>query len=454
VNAGTVRIVTLGCPKNLVDAECMAALLARRGFRIAAAPEEGEIVIVNTCAFILPAKEEAVEEILLAARRKKDGLCAHVVVAGCLPQRYGAALAREFPEADLILGTAEVPRIAAHVEALLRGERGRRRTVVRAPRFLMDANLPRLLATPSHTAYLKIAEGCDNRCAYCVIPAIRGRLRSRPVEDVLREAESLVNGGVREIILAAQDTTAYGRDRGGKPLLKELLRGLASLSGLRWIRLLYTYPEGLTPEILETVAEEEKVCPYIDVPIQHIDDTILAAMGRRGGSRAIREMVARARSMVPAVALRTSLIVGFPGETARAFRSLVAFVREARFDHLGVFAYSREEGTRADGMAGHIAERTKERRRRALMEEQAAVSYETNRSLIGAELEVLIEGPSDLPGHPCVGRCARQAPEIDGVTFVRADGLQAGQFVSCRITGADTYDLFAAPLAAERMQAR
>ncbi len=448
MNEKTVRIVNLGCPKNLIDAECMAALLARSGFRIAAVPEDGEIILVNTCTFILPAKEEAIEEILQAARRKEEGHATHVVVTGCLPQRYGAALARELPEADLFLGTAEVPRIAEHVEALLRAGGQRRRTVVRPPRFLMDASFPRLLATPPYSAYLKIAEGCDNRCAYCVIPAIRGRLRSRPLDDCLREAETLVRGGVREIILTAQDTTAYGRDLGGKPLLKELLSELASLADLHWIRILYTYPEGLTPDVLETVAREEKICPYIDVPIQHIDNGILTAMGRRGGSRAIRDVVARAREIVPGVALRTSLIVGFPGETAQKFKNLVAFVREARFDHLGVFAYSREEGTRADGMAGHVAERTKERRRRILMEEQAGVSYEINRSLVGSVREVLIEGTSDMPGHPFSGRCARQAPEIDGVTFVSGIDLRPGQFVPCRITGADTYDLHAVPLAA------
>ena len=443
MTAKTVHIISLGCPKNLIDSECMAGILESGGCRLTPAADEAEIIIVNTCAFILPAKEEAVEVILQAALQKKTGRCAHLIVTGCLPQRYGQSLAREMPEVDLFLGTAEVPRIGEHLDNLLSDAPETRRPVITKPTFLMDAGTPRLLSTPPHSAYLKIAEGCGNRCAYCVIPSIRGKLRSRPIDDVLREAETLIRQGVVEIIITAQDTTAYGKDLGGKPLLPDLLRALASLDGLRWIRLLYTHPAHLTLGILETIAEEEKICPYIDIPIQHIDDGILAAMGRRGGSRRIRKVIGKARDMIPGVALRTSLIVGFPGETADKFNRLLAFVTEARFDHLGVFTYSREEGTRAANLAGQVSERTKERRRQILMEEQTVISYEINRSLIDSVQEVLIEEKSDTAGFPFTGRCRRQAPEIDGITYVKGADLVPGQIVTCRITGADTYDLFA-----------
>jgi len=439
-----VHIVSLGCPKNLVDSEVMAALLSKSGYRIIPEAERADIILINTCAFILSAKEESIDEILRTAEWKKGGKgpCTHLVVTGCLPQRYGRILEKELPEVDLFLGVGEVPNIAQYLDDLALSEPTGRRSVIGKPSFLMDASYPRLTTTPFYTSYLKIAEGCSNRCSYCVIPAIRGKAKSRDIDDILTEAETLVRGGVKEIIITAQDTTAYGRDLKGKPPLSVLLKKLASLTGLHWIRLLYTHPAGLTDEILKTIADEENICNYIDIPIQHIDDEILAAMKRRSGSDLIRKAIKKAREIIPGVALRTSIIVGFPGETRIKFNRLLSFVRETRFDHLGVFTYSREEGTKAASYPSRISEKEKEAIRQILMEEQAVVSYEINQSLVGSTQEVLIEGKSEIPDFPYTGRCRRQAPEIDGITYVKGKNLTIGDIMICKITAADDYDLF------------
>jgi ribosomal protein S12 methylthiotransferase len=313
----------------------------------------------------------------------------------------------------------------------------------------MDASYPRLATTPFYTSYLKIAEGCSNRCSYCVIPAIRGKARSRDIDDILLEAETLVRGGVKEIIITAQDTTAYGRDLKGKPSLSILLKKLAYIKGLHWIRLLYTHPAGLTDEILKTIATEENICNYIDIPIQHIDNEMLAAMKRRGGSDLIRKATKKAREIIPGVALRTSIIVGFPGETRTKFTRLLSFVRETQFDHLGVFTYSREEGTKAASYPSRTTEKEKESRRRLLMEEQAAISYNINQSLIGSMQEVIIEGMSEGHDFHYTGRCRRQAPEIDGITYVKGKNLAIGDIMICKITAADDYDLFAKMISME-----
>jgi ribosomal protein S12 methylthiotransferase len=440
----SVHIVSLGCPKNLVDSEVMAGLLAQEGCRIVSGPEDAEILLLNTCAFILPAREESIDEIFRLAEWKKQGKCQFLIVAGCLSQRYGAELAAEIPEVDLFLGISEVPNIADHLRKLLEGRPGPR-SVVSKPLFLMDAGHPRLLSTPAFSAYLKIADGCSNRCSYCSIPQIRGKARSRPIEDILREAEVLAHRGVRELILVAQDTTAYGRDLPGKPTLALLLRELAALDNLAWIRLLYTYPTGLVDELFNVIAQHDRICAYLDVPIQHIDDDILAAMKRRGDSRLIRTKLERAREVIPELALRTSLIVGFPGESPAKFNRLLAFVKDIRFDHLGVFTYSPEEGTPAEKLPRQVSERTRRSRRNLLMEEQAVISHEINSTLVGSLQDVLIEGPSDNPDYFLMGRCRRQAPDIDGVTYVRSGArpLPAGSLVPCRIVAADDYDLFA-----------
>jgi ribosomal protein S12 methylthiotransferase len=443
-----VHIVSLGCPKNLVDSEVMGAALAQGGYLLTDKPEEAAVIMINTCAFILPAKEESIDEILRMAAWKRGGKgpCTHLVVTGCLPQRYREGLEEALPEVDLFLGISEAPRIARHLDDLLgvpeRTGR-RRRSLIGEPTFLMNAGHRRLTSTTLPSAYIKIADGCSNRCSYCVIPAIRGEARSRAIDDIVREAEGLASRGVRELIITAQDTTAYGRDLKGRPTLSRLLRELARVDNLAWIRLLYTYPAHLTEELLRTIADEDKICDYLDIPIQHGDDAILRAMHRRGDAALIRDAVGKARSIIPGVALRTSIIVGFPGETPRRFENLLTFIREIRFDHLGVFPYSREEGTPASALPSRISEREKERRRNLVMEEQALISREINAALIGTRQEILIEGKSDLAGYTHLGRCRRQAPEIDGVTHLRGGNPEPGTVAACRITAADDYDLFA-----------
>jgi ribosomal protein S12 methylthiotransferase len=442
-----VHIVSLGCPKNLVDSEVMAGVLTQEGYLLTDQPEDADILLVNTCAFILPAREEAIAEILRLAAWKisGNGPCRHLVVTGCLPQRYGKELVAALPEVDLFLGTAEVPNIARHLDRLTAVPKpgGRRRTAIGRPTFLMNAGHRRLISTPANSAYIKIADGCSNHCTYCVIPSIRGEARSRPIGDIVKEAARLAARGIRELIITAQDTTAYGLDRKEKPTLSLLLRELAGIEGLSWIRLLYTHPARLTEEILRTIAEERKICKYLDIPIQHSHDAILGAMNRRGDGALIRRAIAKVREIIPGVALRTSLIVGFPGETPLRFESLVSFVRQIHFDHLGVFPYSREEGTQAATFPSRISEREKERRRNLVMEEQALISREINSALIGTRQEVLVEGTGELAGYSHIGRCRRQAPEIDGATHLRGGDPKTGTIVPCRIIAADDYDLFA-----------
>ncbi|MEN6321769.1 MAG: 30S ribosomal protein S12 methylthiotransferase RimO [Syntrophaceae bacterium] len=440
-----IHIISLGCPKNLVDSEVMAALLTKNNYHITPQADEADIILINTCAFILPAKEESIDEILRMAEWKKrgNGPCTHMVVTGCLPQRYGKELEKELPEVDLFLGVGEVPNIVRHLDGLILKKPKGKRSVISKPSFLMDASYPRLIPTPFYTAYLKIADGCSNRCSYCVIPTIRGKARSRMPDDILAEAQMLAASGVKELIITAQDTTAYGRDLKTKPTHSYLLTELASIQGIKWIRLLYTHPARLTDDILMAIANEEVICNYIDIPIQHIDDTILKAMNRRGGSSVIRKILQKTRNIIPGVALRTSIIVGFPGETQRRFNALLSFVKEIRFDHLGAFLYSREEGTKAAAYPSRISEREKEARKQLLMEEQAVISAEINRSLIGSTQEVLIEGKSDVPGYPYLGRSRRQAPDIDGITYIQGDNLVQGDIIPCRIITADDYDLFA-----------
>lgn len=441
-----VHVVSLGCPKNLVDSEVIAATLIKDGLEITPHPEEASIIIINTCAFILPAKEESIDEIFRMAQMKERGRCRRLIVAGCLPQRYGSALAREIPEVDLFMGTGEIPRVADLVRDLERGDSPDDRSCIGAPTFLMHSYHPRVISTPAYMSYLKVSEGCSNRCSYCVIPAIRGRFRSREVEDVIEEAESLARRGAKEVIIAAQDTTSYGRDLKSGVTLTTLLKGIVSIEGIKWIRLLYTYPMHITGELLEIVAKEEKICNYLDIPVQHIDDEILTAMKRKGDGSRIRETLARTRKIVPGVAIRTSLIVGFPGETPKRFKNLLEFVQETRFDHLGVFKYSQEEGTEAAQLPRQVSERVKESRRNTIMEEQSLISYEINQTLIGSKEEILIEGMSEIPEYDYVGRVRRQAPDIDGVTYLKSGKMSPGDIIPCRITACEEYDLYAEEL--------
>lgn len=446
MSKGKLHIISLGCPKNQVDGEVMAAMLVDDGYLITPEPQAAEFILINTCAFILPAKEEAVEEILKTARYKQAGKLVRLVVTGCLPQRYGSALANELPEVDLFLGISEIPNILRHMNNLTSGATMKSRSIIRKPDFIMNADHRRLLPPGTATAYIKIADGCSNRCSYCIIPSIRGKARSRGTEDILHEARQLTANGVKEIILVAQDTTAYGKDINEKGGLRHLLLRLAEIEQLYWIRLLYTHPAHLTEDILETIAAEEKICRYLDIPIQHIDDAVLKGMNRRIESRQIYSLIEKTRSIIPGVSLRTSIITGFPGETFTRFELLLEFVRKIRFDHLGAFTYSREEGTPAYGLPARISEKEKHRRRDLIMQEQSIISWQINRSLIGSIQECIIEGKSDRADYPFYGRCRRQAPEIDGVTYFKyfkGRNPAVGEIIRCTIIDAEEYDLFA-----------
>ncbi len=442
MNTKVVHIISLGCPKNQVDSEVMAAALSAKGFQLTPRRDDSSIIVINTCAFILPAKEEAIEEILEAALWKKGAPDRHLVVTGCLPQRYKKELTETLPEVDLFLGISEVPDIGRYLDMLLSGEKNRR-MVVGKPTFLMNAANKRIISTPPGSAYIKISEGCSNNCSFCVIPSIRGKARSREIDDILEEASELASRGVRELILIAQDSTAYGLDLKEKFSLSVLLAELAKITDLAWIRLLYLHPARITKELLCTLANEEKICDYLDIPVQHSDDSILKAMRRHGNSSFLRQVIAQARDIIPGVAIRTSLIVGFPGETPGRFENLLSFIQEIRFDHIGVFPYSREEGSHAASFPSRISEREKLRRREILMEEQAIISGNINNRLIGSQQAVLVEGKSELNEFPMIGRCRRQAPDIDGVTYLKGGNPKEGEIVFCRITGADDYDLFA-----------
>ncbi len=434
-----VHLLSLGCPKNLADSELMLGALTGAGFEVTLAPEDAEVLVVNTCSFIEAAKKESLDAILEAAEVKKRGAGKRLVVAGCLAQRYGAELSELLPEVDVFVGTGNFLELP---ELLRRTERPEARPVpyAGAAHLLPSAGMTRVRTGDFFTSYLKISEGCNHKCAFCIIPAIRGRHESRPVADVIREARMLARSGVRELNLIAQDLTAYGRDLTPRASLAALLRELDRIGGLRWIRMLYCYPNFVTDELLDAVAELPSVVKYIDMPLQHADDAMLRAMKRERSSGALRQLLERIRKRVPGVALRTSFIVGFPGETDEAFDRLVDFVREQQFERVGVFTYSREENTAAYGLAGQVPERVKRERRAALMQAQAEISLRKNRGLVGREVEVLVEGTVAGRVARLRGRSAAQAPEIDGAVLFKGEA-EPGEFVKVRITQALTYDL-------------
>ncbi len=436
-----IGIVSLGCPKNQVDAEQMLGVLTAAGHHIVSDQQDADVIVVNTCGFIESAKEESIAAVLDAAKQKGRGRCKRLVVAGCLAQRYGKELFHEVPEADAVIGTTEIGRIASICE----GAPGRDRTLAVASPGLV-AGLPRVSSTPAHSRYLKIGDGCSNRCSFCAIPIIRGPFRSRPRTAILDEARRLAQEGARELVLLAQDSTAY-RDRGQG--LPHLLRSLARVRGIAWVRLMYVYPGRVDDELLAVLAEEAKICRYLDMPIQHIDDAVLRAMHRRGTSDDIRRTVERLRKRVPGIALRTSLITGFPGETEAAFRRLLAFVKEAEFDHLGVFAYSAEEGTAAANLPHQVPHRIAEERLSRIMRAQAAIVKRRNRRLVGSQQRVLVDGLEDLVLR---GRLETQAPEIDGVVYLSETDAAPGTFIEVTITDAAGYDLMgtASPSAAAK----
>jgi ribosomal protein S12 methylthiotransferase len=396
------------------------------------------MIIINTCAFIKDAKEESVEAILEAAEYKNSGKCRLLVVAGCLPQRYAAELARELPEVDILIGTNNGPQIAALLE---RHQKSNERIkTVSEPVFLYDHSTPRVKSSPHYSAYVKITEGCVNHCSYCVIPKLRGPLRSRSIDSVVAEVENLTRDGVKEINLIGQDTTAFGREN-GKPGIETLLRELVKINDLHWLRLLYTHPAGISDELIEMVAAEEKICKYFDVPLQHVEDRILEQMNRRINQRQIRTLLTKIRRRIPDVVLRTSFIVGFPGETDEQFAELLNFTREGFFERVGVFRYSREEGTPAANMENQIPPRVQKNRQEKLMKAQKRVSFKKNRSLVGRIEPAIVEGYSEETELLLKGRSIGQAPDIDGQVYITSGQAEIGQIVALKITDSSDYDL-------------
>jgi len=433
-------MISLGCPKNLVDSEVMLGLLREKGW-IPSATDDADVVIVNTCGFIREAKEESIETILSMAVAKEKGKAQKLVVTGCLPQRYGKELLRELPEVDFFVGTGEFHRIADLLEESEKGKM-RQKQVIGAPEFLYDHRTPRIHTSFPGSMYLKISEGCANFCTYCVIPRLRGRLRSRPVSSILQEAKQAVSRGVKEINLIGQDITAYGRDRGDKAGLVRLLKGLVKVEGLRWIRLLYAHPAHITPELVHLIRDEEKICKYLDIPLQHVNEGILKAMNRPAPENRIPDFLGWIRKEIPGVVLRTSLMVGFPGETERIFRELLGFVKEAQFDRLGVFPYSREEGTPAASLKGQVPDRIRQERYRKIMSLQKKISLKKQKTMVGSRVPVLVERPGKAPGILWEGRTRGQAPEVDGAIFLTRGDARPGEMVKVRITDAGPYDLY------------
>ena len=437
VNMYKVSMVSLGCPKNQVDAEMMLATLKNAGFQIGVPEAEADAIIINTCGFIEEAKKEAIENILEAAQYKKTGKCKALIVTGCLAERYRDDVTEEIPEVDVCAGIGADGDIAKIVTEAINGSR----TNFFAEKADLSLNGDRILGGYPFSTYLKVADGCDNCCTYCAIPKIRGRMRSRTIEDCVKEAEKLARGGVRELTVVAQDTTAYGEDIYGKPMLPKLLTELCKIDGLHWIRTLYTYPDRITDELLDTVAREEKLVKYFDIPLQHVDGEILKRMNRRGDYGSLSALIDKIRQRVPGVTVRTTLITGFPGETDEQFCSLARFVKEKRFDRLGCFTYSAEEDTAAALFPDQIDEQIKQDRMENIMESQLTISAEKNKEKIGTVTEVLIEGWDDY--IKCYfGRTPADAPEVDGKIFFMSDRqLVIGDFVKVRINDTLDYDL-------------
>ncbi|MBP8968707.1 MAG: 30S ribosomal protein S12 methylthiotransferase RimO [Lachnospiraceae bacterium] len=440
-----IFFVSLGCDKNLVDSEKMLGILSGKGYEFTDDEADADIIIINTCCFIGDAKEESISEIIRLGELKQSGKLKVLIAGGCLAQRYADEIFGDLPELDAVIGTMSIGRIAEVLDEVLENKSlGKEDAKVKEVLPLDTkpfADSHRSLTTGGHYAYLKIAEGCDKRCTYCIIPYVRGSYRSIPMEDLVKEATSLAEGGVKELILVAQETTLYGKDIYGHKALPKLLKKLCAIEGISWIRILYAYPEEITDEIIDVMADEPKICKYLDLPIQHCSDDVLRRMGRRTSKKSIEELIEKLRTRIPGICLRTSLISGFPGETQEEFEELYRFVNETEFDRLGVFTYSREEGTPAAEMEDQIDEKTAASRRDEIMELQQAVSFDLNESHVGEELEVLIEGY--LPDeHVYVGRTYRDAPGVDGLFFVNFEGeLMTGDIVRARVTEALGYDL-------------
>ena len=430
--------VSLGCDKNLVDTEMMLGLLNKDGYTFTDDEHEADVVVVNTCCFIGDAKEESVNTILEMAELKKEGRCKALIVTGCMAQRYKQEILDEIPEVDGILGTSTYDEISNVLKKVLGGSR---ESCFHDLNALPNVEVPRVVTTGGYYAFLKIAEGCDKRCTYCIIPDLRGSYRSVPMERLIEEAKQLASQGVKELILVAQETTLYGIDLYKKKSLPKLLHELCKIPGIQWIRIQYCYPEEITQELIETIREEEKICNYLDIPIQHASDRILKRMGRRTNQKQLREMIASLRSQIPDIALRTTLISGFPGETEEDQEEVIRFVDEMEFERLGVFAYSQEEDTPAAEFPDQVPQELKEERRDEIMELQQEISYEKSQSMIGKVLEVMIEGKV-ADENAYVGRTYMDAPGVDGLIFINTDlDLMSGDFVRAKVTGALEYDL-------------
>ncbi len=470
-SAPKVGFVSLGCPKNLVDSEVMMGMLAHSGAQLVRRAEDADVIVVNTCSFIESAQQESVNTILEMARHKTEGRARKLVVAGCLVERFRNDIRKNIPEVDAVVGTGELEGILAAAgmvpppadspfrilttrpEGDARAAQGRfsrdswNGTVSDLPNYLYDEATPRILATPGYTAYIKIAEGCDHPCTFCIIPQLRGQFRSRRFESVVAEAERLARSGVREITLIGQDTTCYGEDFDLKDGLALLLEKLAGIDGLRWVRFLYAYPNKVTGRLLETIASHDNICSYMDVPLQHASPAVLKRMKRGGGAELFLRSLEKMRRMIPGVTLRTSFIVGFPGETEQEFEELCEFVREAKFDWMGAFSYSDQEGAGAFELGKKVSVREIERRRKHLMQIQRGISRKNKKTLVGKELDLLLQGPSEESELLYEGRTEMHAPEIDGKVFINDfpedREPKVGEFYRCQITETHDYDLVA-----------
>jgi ribosomal protein S12 methylthiotransferase len=461
-----IGMVSLGCPKNLVDSEVMLGLAQQQGHELTGDAAGADVLIVNTCAFIDKAKQESIDTILEMAEHKKTGACRRLIVTGCLAERYRDELREQIPEIDAVLGTGQVPEIVGAIGLrasgsgtgmipLLRsnGEpiesRSPRPEARSLPTYIYDAETPRLLATPRHYAYVKIGEGCDYKCAFCIIPTLRGKYRSRSHDSIVREAEALAARGVKELLLISQDTSFYGVDRGERGGLARLLRALNRVDGIEWIRMLYLYPTTIGDDVLDAIAESSKVCNYIDLPLQHASDAVLKRMKRPGTRATYERLLARIRDRVPGVTLRTTFIVGFPGETDEDFTALASFVKDLAFDHVGVFTYSHEEGTSAHGLADDIPAPVKRRRQADLMRLQKGMVGKAHKAQVGRRVRLLIDGPAAEHDLVLRARLEGQAPDIDPLVYLTEcdpSELTQGQFIHAEIVGSRGYDLLARPL--------
>lgn len=439
-----ILFVSLGCDKNLVDTEVMLGLLAKNGHQMIDDETQADIVIVNTCCFIHDAKEESIQTILEMAQLKETAALKKLIVTGCLAQRYKEEILEEIPEVDAVLGTTSYDEIAEVIDGLFSDspmERADARMIMKDVDYLPETQKGRLVTTGGHFAYLKIAEGCDKHCTYCIIPKIRGNFRSVPMEELIDEAKELADQGVKELILVAQETTLYGKDIYGEKSLPRLLKALCKIQGLRWIRILYCYPEEITDELIQVIKEEPKICHYLDLPIQHASDAILKRMGRKTSKEQLISIIGKLREEIPDITLRTTLITGFPGETDEQHEELMDFVDQMEFERLGVFTYSPEEDTPAAEMPDQISEEIKQDRQAELMELQQDIVFDRNEDLIGEEMLVMIEGKV-ADENAYVGRTYRDAPNVDGLIFVNTDEeLVSGDFAKVKVTGAMDYDL-------------